>query len=192
PALQADALAQSRPGAQSARRQRKTLPSILDHALRETKVMGFFLFRDSRKTRGINDARRRQRPRTQLALEVLEDRLAPAVITVTTVEDNGNNESPTPGSLREAILMSNTSAGVFDTINFSIGTGLQTIQPRGALPEITDPVLIDGTSQPMGDALPGVPRIELDGSRTFRSHGLVLNTGDSTIRGLAINRFGLS
>src|SRR5712664_3701746 len=38
--------------------------------------------------------------------------------TVTTTADNGSNTSPTPGSLREAIINANNSGG--GTINFSI------------------------------------------------------------------------
>ena len=51
-------------------------------------------------------------------------------------------------SLREAILAANASVGL-DTISFDIpGIGPHTIQPGSALPTITDPLVIDGYSQP--------------------------------------------
>ena len=56
-------------------------------------------------------------------LELLEDRLAPATITVTTAVDNGDNNNPLLGSLRQAILSSNGSVGVMDTIAFNIPGG---------------------------------------------------------------------
>ena len=53
---------------------------------------------------------------------------------------------------------------------------------------ITDPVVIDGTTQP-GPA--GAPRIVLDGtSAGGNANGLHITAGNSTVRGLAINRFG--
>src|SRR5262245_57698064 len=67
--------------------------------------------------------------------ENLEDRLAPAILTVTNTNDSGL------GSLRQAILDSNASVGVADTIVFKIPCGgVQTIQLLSALPYITDAV----------------------------------------------------
>ncbi len=49
--------------------------------------------------------------------------------TVTTTDDNGDNENPTPGSLRKAILDANASPGA-DAIDFSIpGEGTKIITP---------------------------------------------------------------
>ena len=66
-----------------------------------------------------------------------------------------------------------------------------------ALPTITDPVIIDGYTQPgaspntLTDGNDAVILIELDGSIAGDEvSGLVLAGGGSTIRGLAINRFG--
>jgi hypothetical protein len=69
--------------------------------------------------------------------------LAPgATFTVTNTDDSG------PGSLRQAILDANASAG-FDTIAFDIpGGGVHTITPLSALPVISESVLIEGYSQP--------------------------------------------
>ncbi len=127
--------------------------------------------------------------RSRLNIVRLEDRTAPAVFTVTTTQDNGNNGAPTAGSLRAAILSANTTAGA-DTITFNIaGGGVQTIQPPNALPALTESVVIDGTSQP---GYAGTPVVELSGDAAGAgSNGLALsNHSISTIKGLAIGGFG--
>jgi hypothetical protein len=115
---------------------------------------------------------------------------AAITITVTTAADNGDNANPTAGSLRAAIITSNTTPGT-DTINFQIGTGIQTIKPTAALPIITDPVIIDGTTQP---GFNGTPIIELNGtSAGANANGLQATAGGggTTIKGLVINRFAI-
>src|SRR5688572_12038474 len=63
-----------------------------------------------------------------------------------------NTSDSGAGSLRQAILDANAT-GDFDQITFAIlGGGTQTIQPASALPDITDPVLIDGYTQPGASA----------------------------------------
>jgi hypothetical protein len=89
-------------------------------------------------------------------------------------------------TLRAAIQQANTIAGT-DTIQFSIGSGPQTITPFGAYPDITSPVLIDGTTQP---GFAGTPIVELNGTFVTGSNGLRVNVGGSTVTGLVINRFG--
>lgn len=97
---------------------------------------------------------------------------------------NTNNDGP--GSLREAILNANAIAGL-DTIVFNIpGSGAQVINPQTMLPEITDPVVIDATTQP---GYAGSPVIVLDGNGLSDASGLVIRAGGSTVRGLAIGRF---
>jgi len=100
-------------------------------------------------------------------------------------------------SLREAITAANNTAGA-DTVNFHIpvdtdpgcdvGSGVCTIQPGGlGLPTITQPITIDGTSQP---TFATTPVIEIDGSlASTDATGFAINVGNSTIRGLAINSF---
>jgi CSLREA domain-containing protein len=90
-------------------------------------------------------------------------------------------------TLREAINAANATPGT-DTIAFNIpSTGPHTIQPTSALPTITDPVIIDGTTQP---GFAGAPIIELDGSLAgAATNGLSITAGGSTVRGLVINRF---
>ena len=101
-------------------------------------------------------------------------------ITVTNTNDSGN------GSLRWAIDLANKNLGL-DTIKFNIPTTIgKTITPLSPLPAITDPIIIDGTTQ---SGYSGTPIIELKGSKAGLAKGLVLSTVGSTIRGLAINSF---
>jgi hypothetical protein len=96
---------------------------------------------------------------------------------VTTTADSG------AGSLRDAISSANSTPGL-DTVDFAIGTGAQTISPTSALPAITDPLSIDGTSQP---GFAGAPLIRLDGASAGAGvTGLVVAGGSSTVRGLEI------
>ena len=90
-------------------------------------------------------------------------------------------------SLRETITAANNTPGA-DTIEFSIpGPGPHTIQPTSALPTITDPVIINGTTQP---GFASTPIIELDGSNAGPgSNGLKITAGNTTVLGLVINGF---
>src|SRR5438445_1734252 len=78
-------------------------------------------------------------------IECLEERRLLATFFVVNTNDSG------AGSLRQAILdaNSNPNSGGPDFIDFNIpGAGVHTISPTSALPTITDPVTIDGYSQP--------------------------------------------
>jgi titin len=114
-------------------------------------------------------------------LEALEGRLLCSTFTVTTTADAG------PGSLRQAILDANQDPGP-NTIVFNIDSGgLQTIRPASPLPALTNPVTIDGTTQP-GQGT--TPRIELTGTDAgTNATGLKIAGGNSTVKGLAINGF---
>jgi Right handed beta helix region len=106
-----------------------------------------------------------------------------AIFTVTNTNDSG------PSSLRQAILDANANAGL-DTIRFSIGSGPQTIAPLSPLPAITDPVTIDGTTQP---GYAGPPLIELSGANAGAgADGIAIMAGGSTVLALVINRFQAS
>jgi len=99
---------------------------------------------------------------------------------VTTDADTGN------ASLRAMIAAANASAGL-DQISFNIpGGGVRSIKPTTQLPTITDPVVIDGTTQP---GFVAAPLIEIDGSLIANANGLYITAGNTTIRGLIINRF---
>jgi CSLREA domain-containing protein len=85
-------------------------------------------------------------------------------------------------TLRDAITFANANANTGpDTIGFDIGSGLATIQPSTALPNVTDPVVIDGTTQP---GFAGSPLIELDGQSLVGTvDGLTITAGGCTVRG---------
>lgn len=112
--------------------------------------------------------------------------------TADTSDANQGNavcETSTPGecTLRAAIEEANANLGT-DTVGFNIpGSGPYTISPSYELDFISDPITIDGTTQP---GFSGTPIIELDGSSAGPdAHGLFIYAGSSTIRGLVINRF---
>lgn len=114
-----------------------------------------------------------------------------AAITVTSTVDPGTGGCTVAEcTLREAIDQSNLNPGK-DTISFNIGTGgVKEIAPKSALPYISDPVIIDGTTQP---GFAGKPLIVLRGSNAGTYvFGLNIGAGDSTVRGLNINRFDYS
>jgi CSLREA domain-containing protein len=91
-------------------------------------------------------------------------------------------------TLRAALVEANASAGI-NAIAFDIpGPGPHSIQPGSALPLIHDPVVIDGTTEP---DFAGTPMVELNGSNASNANGIWIsaNAGNSTVRGLVINRF---
>lgn len=112
---------------------------------------------------------------------------------VTTTSDSG------VGSLRQALLNANGDAtavvGSPHIIQFSIGSGPQTISPTTALPVVTRPVMLDGTTQPGGATCgaSGTPRLLLITLRgkgnALAMSGLVLSGGSSTVQGMAISYF---
>ncbi|MGH9941600.1 MAG: SBBP repeat-containing protein, partial [Pyrinomonadaceae bacterium] len=114
-----------------------------------------------------------------------------ANLTVTNTNDSG------AGSLRQAIIDSNNTAGI-QTISFNIpGSGVQTITPLSPLPTITDPIVVDGYTQPGASANTlavgnnAVLLVELSGASAGAAgvSGLSITAGNSTVRGLIINRF---
>jgi CSLREA domain-containing protein len=106
-------------------------------------------------------------------------------------------------TLRAAIQEANDESGG-DDIDFNVpGAGVHTIAPATNFPVLTSPVDIDGFTQPgaapntnpVGEPINATLLIELDGSGDpDRSSSFGLETqagsGGTTIRGLAINRFG--
>lgn len=97
-----------------------------------------------------------------------------------------NTNAAGAGSLQQAILDANATPGA-DVISFNIPSGGRTIAPTNALPVITDPVTIDGSTQP---GFVSAPIIELNGASAGAAvDGLKLNTSNSVIRALVINRF---
>jgi len=105
---------------------------------------------------------------------------APAALTftVTTTADTGS------GSLRDAITSANAGGG---TVNFDIGgPAPHVIGLATALPAITQPVVIDGTSNP---DFTGFPVIELNGIAVASGDGIAVSSSNCTIKGLAIYGF---
>ena len=124
----------------------------------------------------------------RLTLVSLEDRQTPATFVVSTILDSGVDAAPTAGSLRAAILNSNTTPGA-DTIQFNIiGGGVQPLAILVPLPSLSDTVTIDGTTQP---GFAGTPVIRLvGGGAGATANGLTLKEHmGSTIRGLTIGGF---
>lgn len=145
------------------------------------------------RARSVQNSRKRYR--TRLNLERLEDRTVPSTFWVVNTNDDG------PGSLRRAIndANANPNIGGPDLISFNIpASGVQTIHVGNmtgvALPAITDPVIVDATTQP---GFAGMPLIELDGSGAGAgANGLSILGGyfaneglDCTVKGFVINRF---
>ncbi len=126
-------------------------------------------------------------PNTGISVRCLMDLTIPAIVTNT-----GNNG---PGSLRNAILFANSTIGIKDTITFNIpGTGPFTIKPLTQLPAITDPVIIDGYSQPGASVAtasdPATIMIEILGEMSGApDSGLVVRAGNCNISGLSIRNF---
>ncbi|HKI21085.1 MAG TPA: LamG domain-containing protein, partial [Isosphaeraceae bacterium] len=103
------------------------------------------------------------------------------IFSVTNTNDSG------PGSLRQAVLDSNTATGGTNIIDFAIsGPGVQTIAPLSPLPAITNPVLIDGFSQP---GYSSTPLIEIKGSQAGGGDGLTITGAGVTVRGLEVDSF---
>ena len=102
------------------------------------------------------------------------------------------------GTLRRAITQANGNAGA-DTIRFRIpGGGVKTIKPQSRLPQVTDRVTVNGYSQPgaspntlgVSSGDDAVLLIQLNGvDAGSGAPGLNIRSDDSTISGLAINRF---
>src|SRR5262249_20113294 len=134
-------------------------------------------------------------------VEALEERSLLATITVTGTGDTIAKDGVV--TLREAITAANTNADPSgdttpgdpgpDTIAFNIpGAGVRTISLTSALPTITDPIIIDGYSQPgssantLADGDDAVLLIELSRG-DLALNGLTITAGGSTVRGLVIN-----
>jgi parallel beta-helix repeat protein len=104
----------------------------------------------------------------------------------TTYAVSNTNDSG-PGSLRQAILSANQNTGFVDTIAFSIpNAGPHRIQLQSGLPQVTDSVVIDGTTQP---GYNGAPLIEIDGTNAGQAIGVFLASGNNLVRGLSIHSF---
>ncbi len=130
-----------------------------------------------------------------LASAITASALGASTFTVTNTNDSGS------GSLRQAILDANANFGD-DVVEFAIpGGGVHTIVLASALPPITQPVTIDGYTQPgsspntnpPGQGNNAVLTIEINGTATVVQPCLKVNAGNADILamivdGLVINR----
>jgi len=99
-----------------------------------------------------------------------------------------NTNDSGPGSLRQTITNANNTPGT-QTITFNIpGAAPFTIVPATPMPTITQPIVIDGTSQP---SFAGIPLIELGSQSIDGNFGLKLAGGNSTVKGLIITACGI-
>jgi CSLREA domain-containing protein len=128
------------------------------------------------------------------------NRYIASVITARVVNSAADTDDETCDvsscTLREAINAANASSGL-DSIVFNIpGAGIKTISPASALPAITDPVIIDGYSQPgaspntLATGNDAAIQIELDGDSCTPApcaQALLISSGSSAIKGLAIH-----
>src|SRR5262249_11811813 len=104
----------------------------------------------------------------------------------------------TPGlqcSLRAAIQLANANADS-NAIRFNIpGDGVHTINPTSELPTISNPVTIDGYSQPgaspntSASGFNGKLLVELSGTLAGDVSAFSIGADDTTVRGLVINSF---
>jgi uncharacterized repeat protein (TIGR01451 family) len=117
--------------------------------------------------------------RNRFRLELLEPRELLTVYKVTNASDTDS-----PGSLRYVIGEVNGDSSP-DVIDFDIpGTGLQTINLSSPLPQITNSVTIDGTTQ---NGTTGPPQVAINGASLGTSNAVVsVSAGSSTIEDLAI------
>ena len=114
-----------------------------------------------------------------------------ATFTVTTAADSG------AGSLRQAILDANGNPGA-DTIAFNIpGGGVKTIDVASEM-DVTDPVVIDGYTQPGSSpntdpaASNAVITIEIRAGNGYDGSGIVVTGGGLEIHGVSIHGFDVA
>jgi hypothetical protein len=114
--------------------------------------------------------------------------LSPSAATAQTIFAVTNTNDLSAGSLKQVIIDANTTpnadANTPDVIMFDIGAGgVQTVV-TSLLPAISDPVVIDGTTQP---GYNDVPIVIVNGSNTAIAFSVT--GGGTTIRGLVIEDF---
>jgi len=100
----------------------------------------------------------------RLHVEALEDRTVPATFSVLNLDNSG------AGSLRQALLDANANPGA-DVIEFDVAGTIKLT--TAALPTITGPLDLDGTSAP---GYAGVPLVQID---YHQFGGLQFGTGSS-------------
>ncbi len=150
-----------------------------------------FVGRDHSNRSSLRAAQRRQ---TRMFVELLEPRQLMSTFTVNTTGDLSSGGSPGSVSLRMAINESDATPATASNpnlIKFDISStaALETISPKSALPVLTQPVILDGTSEP-GYLASLPPLIQVVGtSAGTTAVGLTITASGSQVRGLAIDGF---
>lgn len=106
-----------------------------------------------------------------------------AALVVTKTADTNDGVCDADCSLREAITVANSNADA-DVIEFSIGSGAQTINIASAFPNITNPISIDGASQP---GYAGSILITINATNNITTFNFLNATG-ITVNDLYLNR----
>jgi CSLREA domain-containing protein len=107
--------------------------------------------------------------------------------------DDGGGNCTLRAAIEEANAQPNVDPNSADMILFDMsGAAPHVIQPLSPLPNLTDSVIVDGTSQSGFDPATHLPVVEIDGTNAGAgASGFTISGGggDSVIRGLAVNRF---
>lgn len=104
-------------------------------------------------------------------------------LVVTKTADTNDGVCDADCSLREAITVANSNADA-DVIEFNIGSGAQTITHTSAFPNITQPLTIDGTTQP---GYAGTPLITVNSNSSLTTFN-VLNITGFTLKSMNLSR----
>lgn len=133
-------------------------------------------------------------PSTDVSADLTAPDASAATFIVNTASDSPSGTCGDGAcTLREAIIEANANGSSKDTINFSIpGDGPHVITLSAALQAITQPVIINGLSEP-GAACNNFPytlKIVINGSGLGAGvSGLVIGASNSEVRGLVVQRF---
>ena len=121
----------------------------------------------------------------------------PATLEVINAILVSNTDDSGPGSFRNAIEYSNLNEGRDSMVFNILGEGVSNNCTINAIANNTDPLVMDGYTQPgtakATESTPATLLIELDGINLIGdsyTSGLTIHGGNSIIRGLIINRFG--
>ncbi|PSQ95318.1 MAG: hypothetical protein BRD53_04565 [Bacteroidetes bacterium SW_7_64_58] len=124
------------------------------------------------------------------ALALSLSAIAPQAAQGQTVEVVTNTNDAGNSSLRKAINTLNDGSGTDpDTIKFNIsGSPPHTIGLSSELPDITDPLVVDGTTEPdYPSSTANGPVVQIDASGLgFGGDGLFVDATDSEIRGIGV------
>ena len=142
-------------------------------------------FSPTRASRPSTPSPRRTARRRRLAIEILEGRELLTTFAVSNTADSGG------GSLRQAIINSDNTAATATSPNIITFKGLVNvaqIQLQSALPAITQPVIIDGTTEASYNG--AHPFVQLIGNYAGGSAlGLDITASGTQVKALAIDGF---